>query len=209
MNLNLSAFESTPLDLDPYPHLIVPNFLPAADLNAVARDFPKLDMAGLFAVDDLTLGPDFAGLVEAFEGAELRQAVSRKFGVDLDGLPTFCTLRAKARPKDGKIHADSKFKIITLLLYLNQDWQPDGGRLRVLRSPDDIEDYTAEIPPTGGTLFAFLCTPNAWHGHKPFTGARRALQMNYVADQEVRHREHARHRFSGRMKRLGGFLGLG
>ena len=30
-----------------------------------------------------------------------------------------------------------------------------------VRSPDDIEDYAAEIPPEMGTLLLFRCTPNA------------------------------------------------
>ena len=89
---------------------------------------------------------------------------------------------------------------MTLLLYLNETWHTDGGRLRILRKPDDLEDFAAEIPPDGGTLLAFRCTPNAWHGHKPFYGPRRALQLNYVSDARMMRREVARHRFAARIK---------
>jgi hypothetical protein len=32
----------------------------------------------------------------------------------------------------------------------------------------------------GGTLLAFRRTDHSWHGHKPFVGERRMLQLNYL-----------------------------
>jgi hypothetical protein len=177
-----------------------------AEVNA---DFPKIDMAGLFPPDALTYGPAFARLLELLEGEALSRAVGDKFGIDLTGRPTFLTVRGCSRPHDGQIHRDSKFKLVTVLLYLNEKWYADGGRLRVLRSPTDIEDHAGEVPPEGGLLFAFRCTDNAWHGHKPFVGRRRCLQMNYVVNEDMRQRELARHRFSARIKKLQRLIGLG
>jgi hypothetical protein len=54
------------------------------------------------------------------------------------------TVRSNCQVKDGRIHADATFKLATLLLYLNEPWVAQGGRLRVLRSDTDIEDYAAE-----------------------------------------------------------------
>ncbi len=209
MQLDIAAFDATPLAADPYPHLIVPNFLGRPGLGEVTRDFPKLDMGGSFSPDSLSYGPGFAALLEAMEGEAVRHAVERKFGIDLAGRPSMCTVRGMTRERDGQIHKDAAFKIVTLLLYLNGDWNTEGGRLRVLRSSDNLEDYTAEIPPDGGTLFAFLCTPNAWHGHKPFDGPRRSIQLNYVSDVQKMNSELARHRFSARMKKVKRLFGLG
>jgi hypothetical protein len=209
MQLDLAAFDATPLATDPYPHLIVPHFLGPADLAEASRDFPKLDMGGSFPPDALSFGAGFAALLRAMEGDALRHAVERKFGIDLAGRPSMCTVRGMARTRDGQIHRDATFKIVTLLLYLNQGWATDGGRLRVLRSADNLDDYAAEIPPEGGTLFAFLCTPDAWHGHKPFDGPRRSLQLNYVSDVQMMNRELARHRFSARMKKVKRLFGFG
>ena len=47
------------------------------------------------------------------------------------------------RAKDGQIHTDSKDKIITVLLYLNENWQQPGGRLRILRSGQNVDDFAA------------------------------------------------------------------
>jgi len=209
MQVDLAAFEAAPLQTDPYPHLILPGFLKGADLAAAVGDFPSEVLPGSLPSDAIQGGPGFAALIAAMEGDALRHAVERKFGIDLAGRPSMCTVRTMARARDGQIHRDADFKIVTLLLYLNAPWHADGGRLRVLRSRDNLEDFTAEIPPDGGTLFAFLCTPNAWHGHKPFDGPRRSLQLNYVSDESMMRRELARHRLSARVKKVQRLLGLG
>jgi hypothetical protein len=209
MMLNFPALASAAISQDPYPFVILPDFLSAEDLAAVSRDFPQVDIAGLFPPEELTYGPAFAKLLEAMYGEELRRLISEKFAIDLTGRPTFLTVRTHARARDGQIHKDSQFKLITVLLYLNDGWAADGGRLRVLRSPTDIEDYVAEVPPDGGSCFIFRCTDNAWHGHKPFQGARRCIQMNYVVDDAARAHELRRHSFSARMKKLGRLVGIG
>ncbi|MBV8661872.1 MAG: 2OG-Fe(II) oxygenase, partial [Hyphomicrobiales bacterium] len=106
------------------------------------------------------------------------------------------------REKDGSIHTDSTTKIITVLLYMNERWQEDGGRLRLLRGPDNLEDYVAEVPPYGGTLLVFRRSDNSWHGHKPFSGQRRAIQLNWVTSQEVVDSEQRRHQFSTKLKKF-------
>jgi len=55
------------------------------------------------------------------------------------------TVRGHAQSKDGRIHTDTKDKVATCLLYLNGAWDEGGGRLRVLRSGHDLEDYIAEV----------------------------------------------------------------
>lgn len=209
MPLNLEAFRATPLNTAPYPHLVVPGFLGLADVAAAIRDFPRLDMAGLFLPEAAEYGPAFARLLEEMESAELRDAVGEKLGLDLRERPTLVTVRARCQDKDGRIHADSKFKLATLLLYLNEPWESEGGRLRILRSGEDIEDYAAEVPPAGGTLVCFKVQANSWHGHKPFVGPRRYLMVNYCQNDAVRDSEMARHRLSGQVKKIKRVLGLG
>ncbi len=112
------------------------------------------------------------------------------------------TVRGYVREKDGSIHTDSTTKIITVLIYMNERWQEDAGRLRLLRGPDDLEHYVAEVPPHGGTLLAFRRADNSWHGHKPISGRRRAIQLNWVTSQEVVDSEQRRHRFSTKLKKF-------
>jgi hypothetical protein len=71
-----------------------------------------------------------------------------------------------------------------------------------LRSPDNLNDAFAEVPPEQGTLLAFLNQPNAWHGHESCEGPRRAIQLNWVRDRGVVWYEQNRHRVSAFFKRL-------
>jgi hypothetical protein len=66
-------------------------------------------------------------------------------------------------------------KRVTVLLYLNpasEAWARQEGCLRLLRGPDDVEDYAAEIPPVDGTLLIFPNGPTTWHGHRQYVGRR-------------------------------------
>jgi len=195
--LDLARFAATPLATDPYPHLVVPGFLSRAALEAVAADFPRIDRPGSFPTSELSFGPRFRAFLAELEGPAMRQAFEDKFAIDLSGRPTMVTVRGRAQRKDGRIHADSKTKLITVLIYMNDKWEAPGGRLRLLRSPDNLADYVAEVPPVEGTLLAFKVTPTSWHGHE-----RRAIQLNWVTDDSVVRHEQARHRFSARLKRL-------
>jgi Rps23 Pro-64 3,4-dihydroxylase Tpa1-like proline 4-hydroxylase len=114
------------------------------------------------------------------------------------------TLRARTRPIDGRIHTDSETKLVTALIYLNGDWTEPGGRLRLLRGPDDLEDMIAEVPPMAGTLLAFRRSDCSWHGHKPFDGERRAIMLNWMVDAATARRELRRHAVSAGIKRLFG-----
>jgi hypothetical protein len=87
-----------------------------------------------------------------------------------------------------------------VLLYLNRDWNAPGGRLRLLRSPD-LDDFAVEIAPEAGTLLVFRRSETSWHGHAPFIGPRRAVQMSYVSDRATAVREERRHRLATSLKR--------
>jgi SM-20-related protein len=200
--LDLDAFAATPLVREPFPHLIVPGFLGRAALDAIAEDFPAIAKPGSFPVSELRFGQRFGSLLSELEGPAMRAACAAKFAVDLAGRPTMVTVRGRAQRKDGRIHADSKTKLLTVLIYMNETWEAPGGRLRLLRSPDNLEDYVAEVPPIEGTLLAFAVTPHSWHGHEPSEGERRVIQLNWVTDEAVVRHEQARHRFSARLKRL-------
>jgi len=200
--LDLERFEATALQRAPFDFLIVPGFLKRDALPAVERDFPKITSGGSFPAPSLKCGPAFTALLNELQGPDVTAAFEAKFAIDLKGRPTMVTLRGQSRAKDGAIHTDSRTKLVTALIYLNSAWESDGGRLRMLNGPDDLEDYAAEVPPEAGTLVAFRCAPEAWHGHKPFVGQRRSIQLNWLTDESVLKRELKRHAFSAWTKKL-------
>ena len=172
------------------------------NLNQIQTDFPAIAKPGVFPVDALQYGPGFASLLSDMQSPELAEAVGQKLGVDLKGLPMMITVRGQAQSKDGRIHTDTKDKIATCLLYLNNAWDDGGGRLRLLRNGEDLEDYITEIPPNGGAFVAFKVSHNSWHGHKPFVGERRSIMVNWLRSEGAHARQLGRHKLSARVKRL-------
>ena len=199
---DFAGLERTPLERDPFDFVVVPDFLKSENFPAVVADYPEVPGPGSHPPSELEIHGHFRALIDELRGPQFQAAIERKFDIDLTGRPTMYTVRGYVRERDGAIHTDSKTKIITVLLYMNERWQEDAGRLRLLRGPDNLDDYVAEVPPYGGTLLAFRRSDNSWHGHKPISGPRRAIQLNWVTSQAVVDAEQNRHGFSTRLKRL-------
>lgn len=202
--LDLDRLRAAPLCRDPFDFVVVEDFVDCGELTLLVADFPPVPGHGSFPVESLACGPVFSGLVAALTGPALRCAVEEKFGLDLGSRPTMVTVRGRSDGKDGRIHTDSESKIITLLLYLNLAWEHPEGRLRLLRGPDDIDDYALEVAPFAGTMLAFRRSARSFHGHLPHVGERRIVQLNWVTEPAVVRRELNRHRWSARWKALRG-----
>jgi hypothetical protein len=183
---------------------MVPNFVSPENCARIIADYPSIDRGGSFPLSSLSYGGVFAELCDELRGDELRQAFAEKFSMDLSQRPTTLTVRGRCRAKDGQIHVDSKSKLITVLLYLNGQWDSTGGRLRILNSPN-IDDYADEVPPQEGTLLAFRNGPTAWHGHTSYEGIRRAMQLNWVTDEAAVRKSERRHGLSAFFKRMNPF----
>jgi len=178
--LDIEKLAATEAQRAPFEFLTVPAFVSGERLAAVNRDFPPLEKAGNFPLEDLQYGAGFAGFVAELRGPEFRKVVEGKFNIRLEGLEARITIRGFADKSDGEIHTDIRSKVVTGLIYLNESWESSGGRLRLLRNGRDFEDYITEVPPIGGTLLMFKRADNSWHGHKPFSGERRTIQVNWI-----------------------------
>lgn len=203
--LDYAAFDATPIATDPFAHVVVRNFVPPDILPHVIDALPDMASGGSFPPSSLGLRGAARDLVAALEGPTLRDRIAAKFGLDLESSQTMLTVRGRTRDKDGKIHTDSTAKLVTILLYLNPasaDWAGRDGCLRLLRGPDDLEDYAVEVPPVDGTLLVFPNGPTTYHGHKTFVGRRYAIQLNYMADDAKARYELRRHKISAVVKRL-------
>jgi hypothetical protein len=203
--LDLERFAAASLCHDPFDHVVLPGFVRPAASAAIEAAFPHINRGGSFPATAFDCDPVFTAFLDELQSPEITRAFAEKFSMDLTGRPTMVTLRGQSRAKDGRIHTDSKSKLITALIYLNDSWDAEGGRLRLLRGPDDLNDFAVEVTPERGTLITFRCTDTAYHGHKPFVGRRLSVQLNWLTDEAVRTRELARHGFSAWSKRLLGF----
>jgi SM-20-related protein len=178
--ININALRAAQLRTDPYDFLVVPSFLDSEALARVNRDYPAIDSAANHDLENLTYGAAFEDLMDELRGPAVAHVLGEKFHMELASLPTTVTVRKFCERTDGNIHTDHKSKVITVLVYFNEQWEHTDGQLRLLRSKDDIDDYAEQVPPLGGTLLAFRRTDHSWHGHTRFVGERRMVQINYL-----------------------------
>ncbi len=200
--INWQALDAAQAGQNPFAHLLAADFISPGMMDVVVRDFPKVPGAGSFPAASLNCGGAFADFLGELRGDKLAKLMGDKLSIALTGKPVMITVRGHCRETDGKIHTDSAGKLATVLIYMN-DIPPDGGgRLRLLNGGEDMDDYFAELTPRRGAMVAFACTKNAWHGHKPYSGERRAIQLNWVRDDAYLRRERRRHALSAAWKKL-------
>ena len=193
--LNVDAIRSADLSSDPYAYILGSDFLCAEAVDDLRRDFPVIDKPGYLTVDEVQLNGRFRTLIEELEGPELTEELSTKFGRDLHAFPRLTTVMKRSQPKYGAIHTDGPSKVMTMLVYMNDNWNADGGgRLRVLYDGENFEPYKVEVPPVMGTVFAFLRGDKSWHGHQPFAGERKVVQVAWVTNADELARKKKRNR---------------
>ncbi len=200
--LRLDAMQSAPLKNDPFPYFTVDQAIDVNEVQAVIKDFPRITDGGSFNLGDVKIRPHFDRLLKALDTAEFRRILCDKFEVDVMQLPMMVTLRGYSRQKDGKIHTDSKSKVLTILIYLNERWEHPNGRLRILRNGHDINDYVEEISAGPGQLIAFKVTDNGWHGYVPFEGQRQSIQINFLVNEGANTKHKFFHGLSAKLKAL-------
>jgi|SRR6185369_12059315 len=177
---DFDAFERTPLQRDPCDFVIVPRFVTPAALAAINADYPQITEAGNFPPEGLSYGPAFKQMLDELNTPAVKQRFASKFGMDLDECPLQLTVRKYSEKSDGNVHNDSKSKRLTVLIYFNNEWHAPGGQLRLVRNPDDVEDYFVQIPPVEGNLICFRRNEHSFHGFPEYVGERRSIQFYWV-----------------------------
>lgn len=200
--LNLEAVKQAQLHLEPFPYMIVDNILTPHYLSQVMETFPQIKKRGSFPLSAITCKGAFGKLINELQHPALKALIGERFDMDLEDRPAMMTVRGYTTERDGHIHVDSESKLITVLLYLNHGWQNPDGRLRLLYNNHDLNNFVAEVPPEAGRCLIFKVTPNCWHGHAPFVGERKSIQLNYVTSDSAAERHMKRHKISAFLKKL-------
>lgn len=202
--LNLDQIQSSPLKTNPYPYFTVPESVAPGTVADVIKGFPEIGDGGSYNVADLSIEGPLSELIDSFDSKEFRSAMGEKFGVNVDDSPLMVTLRGYSRKKDGRIHTDSKTKLLTILIYLNESWESETGKLRILNNGTDINDFVDEIDPGPGAMVGFKVTDNCWHGYVPFEGKRQSIQINFLASEAANKKHRFFHGLSAKLKKLKG-----
>ncbi|HEU4663653.1 MAG TPA: 2OG-Fe(II) oxygenase [Dokdonella sp.] len=191
----------------PFAFLIAREQLPSTAAAQLARDFPRYSNAGFFPHEARDCGPSVNRLVDELTAPAFANAIGARLGIpNLADQPHLVTLCRALNKRHGTIHTDSRSKIVTALLYLNESW-PDTseGCLRFLRRIDDIDDLVVpEVRPLYGHLVAFRRADNSFHGHLPHEGERRVIQVAWLTSEEEKLRKTQRGKLSRLFKKLFG-----
>ena len=201
-HLRLEQLAAAKIETEPYEYVVIPNFLSADSLKRINETYPPINQGGSFPIESLESTMVIKEVIDELDGPAFQKLIEEKFAVDLNERPKMYSLRGYTRGKDGQIHTDSKDKIITVLVYLNETWDKPGGRLRILRDGKNVDDFVAEVAPDKGTLLVFKRSDKSWHGHHPFEGPRRSLQMNWMTSEGSKGWHRVRHKISAAVKKL-------
>ena len=194
---------------EPFRFLVAHDQLPTQSADELKRDFPAYSSAGFFPYEEKDCGPSIRSLIAALTEPAVASAVGARLGIEnLGQYPTLVTLCRALNNRHGTIHTDSRSKVATALLYLNEFW-PDtsDGCFRFLNRIDAIDDLAAaEIKPLYGNFVVFKRADNSFHGHLPFEGERRVIQVAWLTSEEEKQRKTQRGKLSRLFKKLFGGL---
>lgn len=201
--IDLEALKRAQVSREPYPHFSGGGILKPEAIDVLERDFPQLKNAGYLTLREITPEGEFATFLDELAGAEVADAVSNLLQFDLRDRPRLITIMRHCPKRAGRIHTDGKVKLATMLVYFNRTW-PAGsaGAVRVLRREDNFEDYVAEVVPTMGNFLGFLRSDSSWHGHLPFEGERKVVQITWLESEEAVERKKRNNALAQALKSL-------
>ncbi|MBS0577051.1 MAG: 2OG-Fe(II) oxygenase [Proteobacteria bacterium] len=193
----------------PFAFLTASGLLPLAAREALQHEFPRYRQAGFFPHDAADCGPTLNRLIADATAPAFADALGERLGIpQLSARPPLVTLCAQLHRRHGTIHTDSRSKVVTALVYLESHW-PHGsaGCLRLLTRGDDIAALAApELAPVYGNFAAFARADHSFHGHLPFAGERRVIQIAWLTSHDELRRKQRRGVTSHWFKRLLGSL---
>lgn len=173
---------------EPFPHLVLDNFLDESFARELYASFPKfadehamseLGRVGGKAVreDVASLSPAFLRLHEYFSSSEFLGWMSQISGIpDLIFDPEYVGggTHENLPGQDMSVHVDFNYhpkrgwhRRLNALVYLNPVWQADwGGELELWREPwsPPSRNKIRKIAPSWNRLVVFPTTEASWHG---------------------------------------------
>jgi len=195
---------------EPFPHLIIDNFLPTSIIENIYADFPASDspawvrlptedQKGKMATrDECDLPPSIRALI-----FELNSGLFLRFLERLTGIPE---LIADTKLAGGGLHSiqsGGKLSVhvdfshhpsnglsrrLNFLLYLNKDWKEEwGGHFELWNWTKDNKSAVAKILPIFNRAVIFSTTPTSWHGHPeplacPKSNSRKSIALYYFSN---------------------------
>ena len=207
---NLESLRDQYQAADPYPHIVLDDFLPASAAEAAESEFPPLDPGQwnnylhinerkFSNTDPESWGPTLQTILAELNSPRFVQFISALIGVP--GLIADPSLEGGGLHQSTtggflNIHADFTVhphnrnwqRRANILLYLNSDWKSEYGGDLELWSPD-MERCVERVQPVINRVLIFTTDPTSYHGHPeamrcPEGIARRSLALYYFSVED-------------------------
>jgi hypothetical protein len=192
----------------PFPHIVLDDFLPQAVIDACIEEFPAPEQIDWRILTDEGHSKKLSTKDEALMGPVTRQVIAQLNGgtmisfleelTGIDGLVPDPHLEGGGLhqlPRGGflDVHADFNFhkrirldRRLNLLLYLNPDWCEEWGGNMELWDPS-LTSCEVRVAPVANRVVIFNTTDTSFHGNpQPVTApdgrTRRSLALYYYTN---------------------------
>jgi len=197
-------------DAEPFPHVVVDDFLDAATLRRAAAEFPPVadDWTHYAHVNEQKFGqtvrgrfpPTLGAIVDALNSATFVSALTRLTGIEgLIADPGFEGGGLHQSERGGFLNVHADFTVhphhrdwrrrINVLVYLNEDWQEEyGGHLELWDRA--MERCVRRVLPVFNRAVIFNTDPDSFHGHPdpltcPDGRTRKSIALYYFTQESA------------------------
>jgi hypothetical protein len=207
---DLTHLHSTYESAEPYPHIVLDNFLEPGAVDAAIREFPALDRdqwnnylhtneRKFSNTNPETWGPTLRKILEELNSPRFVQFISELIGVEeLIADPSLEGGGLHQSTAGGFLNVHADFTVhphnrkwqrrANILLYLNDDWKQEyGGELELWSA--DMKRCVQKVMPVANRVLIFTTDVTSFHGHPepmrcPEGVARRSLALYYFSVEE-------------------------
>lgn len=171
---------------DPYPHIVIDQFLESEAAKAAIAEFPPLDPERwnnylhinerkFNNTDSVTWGPTLQRILEELNSPRFVQFIGTLLGVDnLIADPSLEGGGLHQSTRGGFLNMHADFTVhphhrnwqrrANLILYLNEDWEPEyGGDLELWST--DMKRCVEKVSPIANRVLIFTTDATSFHGH--------------------------------------------
>lgn len=209
------------LNAEPFPHLIIDDFLERELAEQMEADFPKRDDERLFvyknpledkfALNDWNIFPSATyQLLQYLNSPKVVSAISQMVGVALTADNGIHGGGWHMHGAGGRLNPHLDYSIhpkvglqrkINLILYLTENWQEDwGGHLGFWRNNvenNSPQELVQEVAPRFNRAVIFDTTKYSWHGISrkltcPEGTMRKSLAVYYLCEPDDNAEKHQR-----------------
>lgn len=217
-DLNLEKNVGIYKNNQPYPHIVIDNFLKESVAKEIAESFPKIDsgfwfqydnpIEKKFATDDIRKFPtSIAKLIHTLNSEEFVKKVQKLIGVnELFSDPYIHGGGLHCSRKGGKLDIHLDYSIhpklglerrSNLILYLTPNWDPKwGGTLEMWDK--DMKEAVKKVDVKFNRAVIFNTDDTSYHGHPdpincPDTTSRNSIALYYLSEprKSASHRQRA------------------